>query len=105
MPKAYMLIMKTRNEFVVALISLKGELESRFHVKSIGIFGSVARNENTDTSDLDLIVDFSEPVGMFKFLELRDYLRLALDTDIDLTTPRALKPAIRQTVEKDVLYV
>lgn len=100
-----MLIMKTRNEFVVALISLKGELESRFHVKSIGIFGSVARNENTDTSDLDLIVDFSEPVGMFKFLELRDYLRLALDTDIDLTTPRALKPAIRQTVEKDVLYV
>ena len=51
--------MKTRNEFVVALISLKGELESRFHVKSIGIFGSVARNENTGTSDLDLIVDFS----------------------------------------------
>jgi hypothetical protein len=97
--------MKTRKEFVVTLGSLKGELESRFHVKSIGIFGSVARNENTETSDLDLIVDFSEPVGMFKFLELRDYLRLALSTDIDLTTPRALKPAIRQTVERDVLYV
>jgi len=57
------------------------------------------------TSDLDLIVDFSEPVGMFKFLELRDYLRLALNTDVDLTTPRALKPAIKQTVERDVLYV
>lgn len=97
--------MKTRNEFIVTLGALKGELASRFHVKSIGIFGSVARNENTDTSDLDLIVDFSEPVGMFKFLELRDYLRLVLNTDIDLTTPRALKPAIRQAVERDVLYV
>ena len=57
------------------------------------------------TSDLDLIVDFSEPVGMFKFLELQDYLRLVLNTDVDLTTPRALKPAIKQTVERDVLYV
>lgn len=97
--------MKTRKEFVEILFSLKGELESRFHVKSIGIFGSVARNENTKTNDLDLIVDFSEPVGMFKFLELQDYLRLVLNTDVDLTTPRALKPAIKQTVERDVVYV
>ncbi|MFA5416043.1 MAG: nucleotidyltransferase family protein [Methanoregula sp.] len=97
--------MKSRKEFVAILIVLKGELETRFHVKSIGIFGSVARNENTDTSDLDLIVDFSEPVGMFKFLELRDYLRSSLNTDVDLTTPRALKPAIRQTVKRDVFYV
>ena len=49
--------MKTRKEFVAILLSIKGELETRFHVKSIGIFGSVARNENTDTSDLDLIVE------------------------------------------------
>jgi predicted nucleotidyltransferase len=97
--------MKTREEFVVILLSLKGDLEARFHVKSIGIFGSVARNENTEKSDLDLIVDFSQPVGMFKFLELRDYLHRALKTDVDLTTPRALKPAIRQTVERDVIYV
>lgn len=97
--------MKTREEFGAILLSLKGDLEARFHVKSIGIFGSVARNENTEKSDLDLIVDFSEPVGMFKFLELRDYLRGALNTDVDLTTPRALKPAIKLTVERDVLYV
>jgi len=97
--------MKTREEFVAILVSLKGDLEARFHVKSIGIFGSVARDENTEKSDLDLLVDFSEPVGMFKFLELRDYLRDALNIDVDLTTPRALKPAIKRTVEKDVLYV
>ena len=97
--------MKTRKEFVAIILSLKSEFETRFHVKSIGMFGSVARNENTETSDLDLVVDFSEPVGMFKFLELQDYLRLALNTDVDLTTPRAIKPAIRQTVERDVLYV
>lgn len=42
---------------------------------------------------------------MFKFLELRDYLRSALNIDVDLTTPWALKPAIRKTVERDVLYV
>ena len=54
---------------------------------------------------LTLSLIFLEPVGMFKFLELRDYLRSALNTDVDLTTPRALKPAIRQTVERDVLYV
>lgn len=97
--------MKTRKEFAAIILSLKSELETRFHVKSIGIFGSVARNKNTETSDLDLVVDFSEPVGMFKFLELQDYLRLALNTDVELTIPRAIKPAIRQTVERDVLYV
>ena len=56
--------MKTRKEFVAILLSIKGELETRFHVKSIGIFGSVARNENTETSDLDLIVElvFGSPL-------------------------------------------
>ncbi len=56
-------------------------------------------------SDLDIIVDFSEPIGMFKFLELRDYLCNALNINVDLTTPRALKSAIRLNVEKDVIYV
>jgi predicted nucleotidyltransferase len=54
---------------------LKPELEKKFHVSSIGIFGSVVRNDFSENSDVDIIVDYSQPIGI-EFIDLADLLCL-----------------------------
>lgn len=80
-------------------------LERRFKVKEIGIFGSYLRSEQKNTSDLDLLVEFSEPVGLFDFIRLEEYLKEKLGVKVDLVMKDALKPRIKDRIMKEVLYV
>jgi predicted nucleotidyltransferase len=96
--------MKSREDVLAILKSLKGELSTRFFVRRIGIFGSVARHEQTDESDIDVLVEFDRPVGFFTFIELEDYLADHLGSPVDLVTPDALKPLVRETVTNEVAY-
>lgn len=54
-------------------------LTKQFKVKEIGIFGSVVRGEDKETSDVDILVEFDEPIGFFKFLELEDLIQKVLE--------------------------
>jgi hypothetical protein len=96
--------MRSRDEVLGILQQLKGEIRSRFHVIRIGIFGSVARGEQVDSSDIDILVEFSQPVGFFTFLELEEFLSDHLEAPVDLVTPDALKPLIRDRITSEVAY-
>jgi predicted nucleotidyltransferase len=76
-----------------------------YAVKKIGVFGSVARNEQNDESDIDLLVEFSRPVGMIMFIRLENFLSERLGKQMDLVTPDVLKPVIGQDVLAGVIYV
>lgn len=80
-------------------------LKKTYSVKSIGIFGSVATGQSSNLSDVDLLVEFQEPIGMFKFIELEEYLSKVLARRVDLVTKKALKDAIRKDVLREVIYV
>jgi uncharacterized protein len=80
------------------------EFRKEFNVKSIGIFGSYSRGSQSKKSDIDIVVEFSNPVGFFKFLELEDRLSKVLTQKVDLTTKKALKPIIKKSILKDVVY-
>lgn len=80
-------------------------LKDKYSVKNLGVFGSVARGESTESSDIDLLVEFSQPIGLFKFVELEDYLGEILGKKVDLVTKKALKNAIKNDILKDVVYV
>lgn len=80
-------------------------LRDKYFVKDIGIFGSVARGEQTAESDIDILVEFSEPVGFFAFLDLENFLSGTLGKKVDLVTKRALKPAVKNQILKDAIYV
>ncbi len=97
--------MQSREEIVATLQRLKGEIAARFSVSRIGIFGSVARGEQTEASDIDILVEFSRPIGFFTFLELEEFLSLNLSAPVDLVTSDALKPIIRERVTAEVAYV
>jgi len=83
----------------------RGELRRRFKVKDIGVFGSYVRGEQTKKSDVDILVEFKEPVGFFEFIALEDYLADLLGVKVDLVSKKALKPRIGERILKEVTRV
>lgn len=81
------------------------ELVKQFGVKSLLLFGSVARNEATTASDVDLLVEFSRPVGYFGLFALQDYLESLLGCSVDLGTPDSLKPYVKERVMGELIRV
>jgi predicted nucleotidyltransferase len=81
------------------------ELAERYNVASLSLFGSVARDEARPDSDVDLLVEFSQPIGLFKFIELQQKLEALLGSKVDLGTPRSLKPRIKERVLQEAIRV
>ena len=92
-----------RKNIVLDKLSGRGEELQRFHVASLSLFGSVARGEDGPGSDIDILVEFVEPVGMFTFVRLKNYLEDLLGTRIDLVTPEALKERLRDRILKEAI--
>ena len=81
------------------------ELSSEFAVAEIGIFGSYIRGEQTPESDLDILIQFSKPVGFVAFYQLEQRLKQLLGVEVDLVTRSALKPHIGAKILAEVKYV
>ena len=95
-----------RQEDVLQVLKQKdAELTKRFGVESLSLFGSVARNEATQTSDVDLLVEFNRPVGYFGLFALQDYLEKLLGCSVDLGTPDSLKPYIKERIVGELIRV
>lgn len=80
-------------------------LKKKYHVKKIGIFGSFARGKQKKGSDLDILVEFDTPIGFFDFIRLEDLLSRALCQKVDLVSKKAIKPAVKKEIIKEVQYV
>ncbi len=96
--------MLTRAEIEIKLKQIKPELAEKFHVSSIGYFGSFANDKQNENSDLDLLVEFSKPIG-WKFFTLERFLEQSFGIPIDLVTKNALKERIKKTISNQVYYV
>ena len=96
--------MLTQLEISKRLKAIKPELESRFKVSSIGYFGSYASGTQNQQSDLDLLVEFSQPVG-WGFFTLENYLEHLLGLKVDLVTRNSLKEQIKDSILNQVLYI
>ena len=81
------------------------EIRQRFSVKTIAIFGSVARDEAADNSDVDVLVTFEQKARFDVFMDLKFYLEELLKTGVDLVTDKALRPQIQKTIEQEIIHV
>jgi len=97
--------MKTADEIKKILSERKPEIQKKYKVKSIGIFGSYVSGKSSKRSDVDVLVEFSEPVGMFVFLDLEEYLRSIFGLKVDLVSKKALKPKIGENILNEVVYI
>jgi len=93
-----------RDEALARLRSYGAEIR-RFGVKSLGLFGSVARNEAGPQSDLDLVVEFEGPATYDRYIGLKMLLEDLLGCRIDLVTSRAIKPRMRPYVDRETVRV
>jgi uncharacterized protein len=84
---------------------LMPELRKKYPIKSFGIFGSYIRKEETDISDIDILVDFDQPIGLFAYIELETVLSENLGVTVDLVSKGALFGKIGQTILSEVVYI
>ncbi len=95
--------MKTLDDIKSILKEHKIELENRFKVTKIGVFGSYVREEEANTSDVDILVDLNEPIG-WEIIDLKEFLQEILGIEVDLVTVKALKPELSDIILKEAVY-
>ena len=76
-----------------------------YSVKSLALFGSVARDEAGPSSDIDRLAEFFRPVGLFGLFSLQDRLEELFGRKVDLGTPDSLKPRLRSSVMSELVYI
>lgn len=86
------------------LTQMKPELVARFHVSSLGLFGSVLRDDFSHNSDVDIIVDFSEQIGV-GFIDLADMIEKKINTRVDLVSKKGIKEKYYKAIESQIVYV
>ena len=96
--------MKTREEVLASLGAAKADLQRRFRVKTLALFGSYARNQQTEKSDVDILVEVDPSIGL-GFVSLADELERRLQQRVDLVSSRAVRPNRRRLIEPDLIYV
>jgi len=89
---------------VKTLRDKKIEFASKYHIKSIGIFGSFTRDDFQDDSDIDILVEFDQPVGI-EFIDLANELEELLKMKVDLVSKKGIKPKYLEEIQKDLQYV
>jgi len=94
-----------KKEIIDIIRQNRPEIESRYGVKRLGLFGSYVRDQAGRRSDIDILVSFRRDIDLFEFLELREYLQKHLNHKVDLVMESALKPAIGKRIRSEVEYV
>ncbi len=97
----------TLEDILKILKEHKQEIKEKYHVTELGVFGSYVRGENTEESDVDILVEFEDDaeIGLLKFLELECYLSDLLNKKVDLVQKSALKPNIGKQILREVVYL
>jgi hypothetical protein len=98
----------TRENVIQRLQQEQAYLAAEFGVRKIGLFGSFARKQEDEASDIDLVVELERPLG-FRFLELVDYLEAVLDREVDVLTPAGIEniriAKVAQSITESLVYV
>ena len=94
-----------REDLVARLRALKPQIRTRYKAQEIGLFGSLARGENLDTSDIDLLVDFREDADLFDLVGLALFLEQELQQKVDVGPRRALREELREAVLSEIVML
>jgi predicted nucleotidyltransferase len=97
--------MKTRQDIIDKLQEKKADFAHQYGVSTLAIFGSFARNEQNEASDIDLIVDFEKPISGLRFVSLAEAIEAAIGLPADVVPADGIKPRYLDFIGKDLVYV
>lgn len=83
---------------------IKPYLSTKYHVDTLGLFGSIVRDDFTSESDIDIVVDFTQPIGV-EFIDLADELEKLLNRKVDLVSKNGISPKYFQAIQPEIIYV
>ena len=98
------LLNNSRSAIIKKLSKLLPKLKTEYAISSLGLFGSYARNEQSENSDLDLLVEFNRPIGL-EFFELKSFLEGEFNSSVDLVTKKALKANLAPFILQEVVTI
>lgn len=96
--------MRTLQEIQNTLSNNKNQLFHDYPIKSMAIFGSYSRKEQNDSSDLDILVEFSDKIGI-RFIDLADELENIIGLKVDLVSKNGIKEKYLRSIDSDLIYV
>ena len=96
--------MNTQASILSTLREHKAEFADKYHLKSTGIFGSFSRSDYQETIDVDILVDFNQPIGI-EFIDLAEELEKILKIKVDVVSKNGVKPRYLKEIEKDLIHV
>ncbi len=100
----YLCLMVNKDNITNLLKNNKPDLFTRYHLTSIGIFGSFTRDDFRDDSDIDILIDYEEPLGI-EFIDLAEELEKMLNLKVDLVSRKGVKPKYLEEIQRDIIYV
>jgi predicted nucleotidyltransferase len=92
------------SEIKSVLEQLKPELSQKYFVQRIGLFGSSVRDNFSASSDIDILVEFNQPIGI-EFIDLANYIETKLNRKVDLVSRNGIKQKYYEAIEKEIVYV
>ncbi len=99
-------IMRSLAEIKEVISSHLNEIREKFGVKELGVFGSYVRGEQSEISDIDVLVEFEQGKKTFdNYMDLKFYLEDLLGVEVDLVIKSAIKPRLKEYILKEVVYV
>lgn len=97
--------MKEIEKIIEKLKEIKPELEQSYFVKEIGVFGSYVRDEQTDNSDIDILIDYNRGMTLFTLVDLQDFLEKIFNKKVDIVFKTSLRPRIGKHILAEVIYI
>lgn len=97
--------MQSLAEITSILQQLKPIIKAKYQVHQLGVFGSYVRNEQTEDSDVDVLIDYVTPPSLMQLVDLEMYLSESLGIKVDLVTMNGLKPRYRERIMADLVYI
>jgi len=98
-------MISSKDELIMACKLHKADLLKHYPIVRLGLFGSWMRNAQTSNSDVDALIELSEPISMFQFIDIQEYLEKLVGCKVDLVTISALKPSIKKNILAEVVYI
>jgi predicted nucleotidyltransferase len=94
-----------KEEIIAVLKEQKSFLNEKFHIKSLELFGSFARGENSSKSDIDILVEFYKSPDLLEFIAIEEYLSKKLQRKVDLVIKRKLKEQLKEQILKEAIAI
>lgn len=99
--------MASKKEILNKLKELRPFLQKKFYINNLGLFGSYVREENSNLSDIDILIEYDEtkPFSLFTLIDLENFLTEVFGTKVDLVNKKSIKPALKENIMNEVIFV